>query len=164
MSSYDELIKKEFDLFDDTEDIDTHFIWDKNGDIDKKDILKDLPNDKSGRIWTLVISFPPDFALESGLKTKQDYYLMTKAIMPKFILDNDMDLTNTCWYSSLHRDTDNPHLHICIFEKEQRHKKDTLEKTSMKYLKSNIASYLIDNTSFYKEQDYLFLGLPRRLK
>ena len=164
MSSYDELINKEFDLFDDTEDIDTHFIWDKNGDIDKKDILKDLPNDKSGRIWTLVISFPPDFALESGLKTKQDYYLMTKAIMPKFILDNDMDLTNTCWYSSLHRDTDNPHLHICIFEKEQRHKKDTLEKTSMKYLKSNIASYLIDNTSFYKEQDYLFLGLDYKIR
>lgn len=164
MSSYDEMINKEFDLFDDTEDIDTHFIWDKNGDIDKKDILKNLPNDTAGRMWTLVISFPPDFALESGLKTKQDYYMMTKAIMPKFILDNDMDLTNTYWYSSLHRDTDNPHLHICIFEKEQRRKKDTLEKTSMKYLKSNIASYLIDNTSFYKDQDYLFLGLDYKVR
>jgi len=163
-SSTDDLLNKEFGIFDDTEDIATNFIWNKNGDVSKKDILKDLPNDKAGRMWTVVVSFPPDFALESGLRTKQDYYLMTKAIMPKFILDNDMDLTNTLWYASLHRDTDNPHLHITIFEKEHKRKKDTLEKNSLKYLKSNIASYLIDNTSFYKDQDYLFLGLDYKVR
>jgi len=164
LSSVDDLFVKEFGMYDDTEDIDTHFIWNKNGDVSKQDILKNLPNNTSGRMWTVVVSFPPEFALESGLRTKQDYYLMTKAIMPKFILDNDMDLTNTMWYASLHRDTDNPHLHISIFEIENRRKKDTLEKNSLKYLKSNIASYLIDNTSFYKEQDYLFLGLDYKVR
>jgi len=164
LSSMNDLYLKEFGLFDDTKNSEEHYIWNKNGDIDKNDIIKDLPKDESGRMWTLIVSFPPDFALESGLRTKQDYYLLTKAIMPKFILDNDMDLTNTLWYASYHCDTDNPHLHISIFEKEKQRKKDTLEKTSLKYLKSNIASYLVDNTSFYKEQDYLFLGLDNDIR
>ena len=163
-SSSDELFDKEFGIYDDTIDNDVNYIWDKNGDIKKEDILKDLPKDESGRMWNLVISFPPDFALESGLKTKQDYYMMTKAIMPRFLLDNDFDLTNTRWYASKHNDTDNPHLHITIFEKEIRRKKDTLEKSSIKYLKSNIASYLVDNKSFYQEQDYLFLGLEYKIR
>ena len=164
LDSINDLYLKEFGLFDDTKNSEEYYIWSKNGDISKNDIIKNLPNDKSGRMWTLVISFPPDFAMESGLRTKQDYYLLTKAIMPKFVLDNDMDLTNTLWYASYHCDTDNPHLHISIFEKEQKRIKNTLEKTSLKYLKSNIASYLIDNTSFYKEQDYLFLGLDNNIR
>ena len=125
-STTDDLLNKEFNLFDDTKDMDTNYIWGKNGDTTKYEILKDLPKDKSGKMWTLVVSFPPQFAIDSGLRTKQDYYMLTKAIIPKLILDNDMDLTNTCWYASSHIDTDNPHLHICLFEKEQRYKKDTL--------------------------------------
>ena len=164
LSATDDLINKEFDLFDDTKDNGINYIWGKNGDITKTEILKDLPKDRAGRMWTLVVSFPPQFAYESGLKTKQDYYMLTKAIIPKLILDNDMDLTNTCWYASSHIDTDNPHLHICLFEKEQLYQKNTLNKNSIKSLKSNIASYLIDNTSFYKEQDYLFLGLDYKIR
>ncbi len=163
-SSVNDLYEKELGIFDDTKETEEHYIWGKNGDVSKREILTEVPKDKTGRMWTLVISFPPDFALESGLKTKQDYYMMTKAIMPKFILDNDLDLTNTRWYASLHKDTDNPHLHISIFELEETRKKDTLEKTTMKYLKSNIASYLVDNTSFYKDQDYLLLGLDYKIR
>ena len=128
-SSVNDLYEKEQGIYDDNKESEECYICDKNGDVSKQEILKDLPKDKSGRMWTLVLSFPPDFALESGLKTKQNYYLMTKAIMPKFILDNDLDLTNTKWYASLHQDTDNPHLHINLFELEETRKKDTLEKT-----------------------------------
>lgn len=163
-SSIDELYQKEFNIFDDTKETQEFHIWGKDGNVTKKDILKDLPNDKSGRMWTLVVSFPPEFALKNDLKTKEDYYLMTKSVIPRFMLDNDFDLTNTRWYASLHRDTGNPHLHITFFEMEERRKKDTLDKTSLKYLKSNIASYLVDNTSFYKEQDYLFLGLDNKIR
>lgn len=163
-SSINDLYEKEFGLFDSTKNNEEFYIWDKNGDISKRDILKDLPKDESGKMWTMVISFPPDFVLKNGLVTKQDYYLMTKAIMPKLLLDNDFDLTNTLWYASLHRDTDNPHLHITFFEKEQRRKKDTIDKKSMKYLKSNIASYLVDNSSFYQEQDCFFLGLEQKIR
>lgn len=164
LSSVNDYYQKEFGIFDDTKENEEYHIWGKNGDIRKREILKELPKDKPGKMWTLVLSFPPDFADESGLITKQDYYLMTKAILPKFLLDNDLDLTNTLWYASLHKDTDNPHLHIAIFEKNQTRTKDTLEKNAIKNLKSNIASYLIDNTSFYKEHDYLLLGLDYKVR
>lgn len=163
-NSYDELLKKEFNLFDNTEDIDSNYIWNKYGDIDKNEIIKNLPKNQKGKMWNLVISFPPEFSFESGLKTKNDYYLLTKSLMPKFILDNNLDLTNTLWYASLHKDTDNPHLHICIFEKVQTRPKDTLEKSAIKRLKSNIASYLIDNSAFYKDQDFLLLGLENKIR
>ncbi len=164
LSSINEMYEKELGIYDDTKENEESYIWSKNGDINKKEIIKELPKEKSGRMWNVVISFPPDFANEQGLKTKQDYYLMTKSIIPNFILDNDMDLTNTKWYASLHLDTDNPHLHINLFEVEQRRKKDTLDRISIKHLKSNISSYLIDNTEFYKEQDYLFLGLDKKIR
>lgn len=165
LTSVNDLYQKEFGIFDDTKENEEYRIWGKNGDITKKDILKNIPNNKSGRVWNLVISFPKDFTEEVNLKTKNDYYLLTKNIMPKLLLDNDFDLTNVEWYSSLHLDKDHhPHLHICFFEKEQRRKKDTIDKTSMKYLKSNIASFLVDNTSYYKEQDYLFLGLENKIR
>lgn len=164
LSSIDDYYKKEFGIFDDTKENEEYHIWGKNGDIRKQDILKDIPKDQEGRMWNVVLSFPPKFANESGLITKQDYYLMTKAVIPKFILDNNLDLTNTLWYASFHRDTDNPHLHIILYEKIQTRKKDTLEKSAMKYLKSNIASYLVDNTSFYKDQDYLLLGLDYKVR
>ena len=157
--------EKEFGIFDDTQENYSSYIWNKNGDIPKKEILETLSKDKSGRMWTLVVSFPKDFTEEVNLKTKNDYYLLTKNIMPKLLLDNDFDLTNVEWYSSLHTDKEShPHLHICFFEKEQRRNKDTLSKESMKYLKSNIASYLVDNTSTYKEQDYIFLGLNNKVR
>ena len=165
LESINHLYEKELGIYDGTKKDDEYYIWDKNGDISKKDILKNLPNDKSGRMWTLIISFPKSFTEEVNLKTKNDYYLLTKNIMPRLLLDNDFDLTNVEWYSSLHIDKEHhPHLHICFYEKEQRRTKDTIDKLSMKYLKSNISSYLIDNTSFYKEQDYLLLGLDYKIR
>lgn len=44
------------------------FTWSSNGDIDaKKDLsnMKDL--DPKGTLWSLVISFPPEFAINNGL-------------------------------------------------------------------------------------------------
>lgn len=165
LSAVDDLYLKELGIYDDTQESEEHYIWNKDGDISKKEIFKNLPNDQAGRMWTMVVSFPKSFTEEVNLKTKNDYYLLTKNIMPKLLLDNDFDLTNVEWFSSLHIDkSHHPHLHICFFEKEQRRKKDTIEKTSMKYLKSNIASYLIDNTSFYREQDFILLGLDQKIR
>lgn len=164
LSSLDDYYKKEFGIYDNTEEQEEYFIWSKDGDITKNEILKNLHSDTPGRMWNLVISFPLDFAFNNGLKTKEDYYIMTKSILPKFLLDNNFDLTNTLWYASLHKDTDNPHLHISFFENEERRKKDTLDKKSLKNLKSYIASYLINDVSYYKDQDYFFLGLDNKIR
>ena len=62
-------------LFEDKE----AFAWSIDGDIDAKKDLKEIKNlDESGTLWSLIISFQPDFALNNGLVTKLDYYNLTK--------------------------------------------------------------------------------------
>lgn len=68
--------------------------------------------DSKGILWSLVISFPPDFAINKGLITKVDYYNLTKNIMPQLLTGMGFKMNNVTWYCSLHRNTDNPHLHI----------------------------------------------------
>ena len=43
-SSSDELFDKEFGIYDDTIDNDVNYIWDKNGDVKKEDILINYEN------------------------------------------------------------------------------------------------------------------------
>lgn len=49
-SSMNDLYEKEFGIFDDTKNFDEYYIWDKNGDVSKTDILKDIPNDVSEKV------------------------------------------------------------------------------------------------------------------
>ena len=80
------------------------FTWSSNGDIDAK---KDLSNmndlDSKGYLWSLVISFPPEFAINNGLITKVDYYNLTKNIMPQLLTGMGFKMNNVTWYCSLHR-------------------------------------------------------------
>jgi hypothetical protein len=103
-----------------------------------------------------MISFPPDFALKNGLVSKYDYYELTKSILPNLFADAGLKIDNIVWYAGLHRNTKNPHMHICFFQKENIYMKKTISESAIHKLRSNIANYLTDNTDFYKEKD-LFL-------
>ena len=136
------------------------FTWSINGDVNAKDDLKEIKElDTSGILWSLVLSFEPEFAVDKGLITKLDYYNLTKRIMPQLLVDMGLKLNNTTWYCSLHRNTKHPHLHISFFE----HKK-TISNPKIPYhcihkLKSNISNYLIDNEKFYKLRDKEFKSI-----
>lgn len=157
MSEYFSLLDKDSFLFEKCES----FVWDQNGDANPKKYLKNNKIDDSGFTWNLVISFPPDFAINNGLITKSDYFDLTKNFMPSLILDMGLKLENTFWYSALHRNTDNPHLHIVLFEKNKTATKGFIPQFAIKKLKSNIANYLIDNTQFYKMWDKEFLNVTK---
>lgn len=152
LNEYFALADKDSFLFEKCES----FVWDKNGDINPKELIKNNQIDETGFIWNLVISFPPEFAINKGLITKSDYYDLTKNIMPPLITDMGLKLDNTIWLASLHRNTDNPHIHICIVEKNKTASKGFIPKYAIKNLKSNIGNYLIDNTKFYKLRDKEF--------
>jgi len=153
MSEYFALADKDSFLFEKCES----FVWGQDGDINPK---QDLPKiDDTGFVWNLVVSFPPDFALNNGLITKSDYYDLTKQIMPSLITDMGLKLDNTIWYASLHRNTDNPHLHISIVEKKKTASKGFIPQFAIQNMKSNIGNYLIDNTSFYQLRDKEFSNI-----
>ena len=153
MNEYFALADKDSFLYEKCES----FVWGQDGDINPK---QDLPKiDDTGFVWNLVISFPPDFAIKNGLITKADYYDLTKHIMPSLIVDMGLKLDNTIWYASLHRNTDNPHLHISLIEKNKTATKGFIPQFAIQNMKSNIGNYLIDNTKFYELRDKEFSNI-----
>lgn len=136
------------------------FTWSSNGDIDaRKDLLNMNELDSKGTLWSLVISFPPEFAINNGLITKVDYYNLTKNIMPQLLTGMGFKMNNVTWYCSLHRNTDNPHLHINFFEHHKTISNPKVPYDVIHKLKSNIANYLIDNEKFYKLRDEEFKSI-----
>ena len=153
MNEYFALADKDSFLYEKCES----FIWGEDGDINPKQDLEKY--DDTGFVWNLVISFPPDFAIKKGLITKADYYDLTKHMMPSLIVDMGLKLNNTIWYSCLHRNTDNPHLHICLIEKNKTAIKGFIPQFAIQNMKSNIANYLVDNTKFYELRDKEFSNI-----
>src|SRR5574344_2146047 len=133
------------------------FTWSMNGDIDaKRDLIEINKLDSKGTLWSLVISFPPDFAINNGLITKQDYFQLTKNIIPTLLSEMGLKLNNVSWYCSLHRNTNNPHLHINFYEHHKTISDPRIPYSCIHNLKSNIANYLIDNEKFYRLRDQEF--------
>jgi|GEM_PF-1747151 len=135
------------------------FAWSSDGDINVKSDIKSQKLELSGTIWKLMISFPPDFALNNGLITKIDFYELTKNIMPSLFVDAGLNINNVNWYASLHRNTKNPHMHICFYQKKNIHLNSEIPKSSIYKLRSNIANYLIDNNDFYIARENEFRSL-----
>lgn len=157
-------VLKEYMVFNDNESYlyeeSESFIWSMNGDVDAKADLKKIDDlDKSGTLWSLIISFPQEFALNNGLVTKGDFYQLTTNILPTFFSNCGFNLNNLTWYCSLHRNTKNPHLHINFFEHKRSKFNPIIPYSSIYKLKSNIANYLIDNKSFYKLRDEEFKNI-----
>ena len=152
LGEYFSLADKESFLYEKYES----YVWNEFGDVNPKQFIKDNNIDDKGYIWNLVISFPPDFALDNGLVTKSDYSDLTKNIMPSLITDMGLKVDNVCWFSALHINTDNPHTHIIMFEKNKTASTGFIPKFAIHNMKSNIGNYLIDNTEFYKLRDKEF--------
>lgn len=136
------------------------FIWNKNGDISKKDVIDNLNNsDYKGVFWRGFLSFPPDFALEHGLITKLDFYNLTTNVMPSLIVDMGLDINNVEWMCTLHRDTKHPHIHYCLYEKKPTKTNPKIPLSCIHKFKRNVANYLIDNIKFYELRDKTFSNI-----
>lgn len=136
------------------------FTWSINGDINAKEDLKKINElDESGILWSLVLSFDPEFAVNKGLITKVDYYKLTKQFMPQFLTSMGLKLDNVTWYCSLHRNTKHPHLHINFFEHNKTISNPRIPYSCIHEMKSKIANYLIDNEKFYKLRDQEFKSI-----
>ena len=156
MNEYFSLADKDSFLFEKCES----FVWGMDGDVNpKKDIKNKININEDGFVWNLVISFPFDFSVKNGLITKSDFFDLTKNIMPSLITDMGLKIDNTIWYSALHRNTKNPHMHILIYEKKKTATSGFINQSAIKNMKRNIANYLVDNTKFYELRDKEFSNI-----
>ncbi len=135
-----------------------NFLWTDNGDINLGDLLNNVIDDK-GLIWDMVISFNQNFAFNNGLITKKDFYDLSKKIMPTFLVNLGFDLNNVSWFAGLHRNTNNPHIHLVFFEHKIHNHFKVIPQANIKELKSVINNYLIDNTKFYELRDNQFKNI-----
>ena len=140
------------------------FIWNKDGDISKNEVVNEIKNyNQAGIFWRGFLSFPPDFATVHGLITKSDFYSLTNNVMPSLVMDMGLDLTNVEWLCALHRDTKHPHIHFCIFEKTPTKSSPTVPLYCIRNFKSNVANFLIDYTAFYELRDKAFSDITKNI-
>ena len=69
-------------------------------------------------VWDCVISTEEWL----GKDFMNDYRIAKKVIeevLPSFLKANDMDYSNIVWFAGLHQNTDNRHIHLSFFQKEQ---------------------------------------------
>ena len=141
------------------------YSWGVNGDINCLEDIK--ANDKLNRkgiVWDMVFSFTPEFALNNGLVTKQDYYKMTLNVMPSFLTELGFKINNTTWYATLHRNTAHPHIHLLFYEHEPSVSFKAIPKSNLSKLKSKIVNYILNNKDFYVKRDKEFQNITGLVK
>lgn len=165
-SSIDEYnLLKDYALFNDKETFlnenDETYLWNKNGDILKHDVISKLKSmESSGIIWRGFLSFPSEFAYSHGLITKSDFYSLSNNVFPSLIMDMGLDINNVEWVCSYHLDTPkHPHIHFCIYEKVPTKINPRVPLSCIHNFKSNVANYLIDNKKFYDLRDQAFTNI-----
>jgi len=139
---------------------DETFLWNKDGDILRKDaIIKLKEMNSKGFFWRGFLSFPPDFAYNHGLITKSDFYSLSNNVISTLIMDMGLDINNVEWMCTLHRDTKHPHIHFCIYEKKETRTNYKVPMSCIKNFKSNVVKYLVDFENFYKLRDETFTNI-----
>lgn len=140
-------------------------VFNQNGFLSKKDIediRKGLRNTKS-LIWDCLISLEEGYDKEH-LRCGNDAYELMKDVFPKFLKKAGFRLENTTWFAGLHENTDNRHIHICIFEhnpifytkgsKETHFRKGVFKTSHMNELKLNIINHFESDLHKYNLARY----------
>lgn len=140
------------------------FIWNSDGDISRKEVLTNINDmNESGIFWRGFISFPPDFAYSHGLITKADFFSLSNSVIPSLIMDIGLDINNVDWMCTLHRDTNQPHIHFCIYEKNKTKTNPRVPLSCIHNCKSNIGNYLVDYKKFYELRDQTFNNINKSI-
>ena len=87
---------------------------------------------KDGQIlWDCVVSLSSfEYAEKCGLLNHSDYASVVAKVLPKFYKTIGLDPNNMLWWETYHANTNNPHMHICFFEKIKQDNEVKLSKVN----------------------------------
>lgn len=140
-------------------------IWDANG-VKTEEEVEELKNKlldfkvNKQHIWDMVISFDSLFVdqyeifhpevFDGILSTRLNQMLVKKGIKPD----------NAEWFFSFHKNTDNPHIHLGLFEKEANYNdkftwKYGFEKDDIEEFKFNLSRDIVLKYENFKINDML---------
>lgn len=157
---------KEFDYLNYIGDKEKSFgIFNQNGFLSKKEIeaIRDGLRNTKSLVWDCLISLEEGYDKEH-LRTGNNAYELMKDVFPKFLKSAGFRLENTTWFAGLHENTDNRHIHICIFEhepifytkgsKKTHFRKGVFKSSLMNELKLNIINHFESDLHKYNLARY----------
>lgn len=94
-------------------------VFNANGPIPVKEKkkLREKLRSTGSCIWDCVISFEEKYGVENYDSPEEAKKLLCK-VLPPFFKSISLNPEKTTWYSGLHRNTDNRHIHLSFFQEE----------------------------------------------
>ena len=128
----------------------------KNGIYERKQVEKDILKYHPDSYYQMVISVRSEFAIENNLTDIKDMQQFITKTMNRNIIELGLDPSNVMWGAYYHTNTDNPHVHIWMYEKMPTKKLLKINKKKFMKMKSTLGSYLINSAELLSTKDTAF--------
>ena len=117
-------------------------------EVNLEEVSKDL-NKFDGTIWTMIVSLKREDAQKFGFDTGEQWRKMLRARRTEIAEAFRILPTSLKWYGAFHNESHHPHVHLIIYDKENR---GYLSKDSMERIKSSFAHAIFRDEMFALEQ------------
>lgn len=126
-------------------------------------------------LWDQVISIKTyEEAYNYGLRSGADWERVVQTVLPKIFKDMKLEKDNMVWWMDYHTDTQHPHIHLVMMEKERTRSKGKITKRQLGKLKTYFWSELgarkdlekrveKNYKDFFKEKDLDFQHLVKEV-
>lgn len=130
-----------------------------------KSEVKEYFKNKGDILWDLVISFDSYDTLDKyNLKSTQDFYYVLNKSLPKYFNSIGVENDNVLWWSNLHTNTANPHLHLCFLEKDKTRTRGKVAVKHLKGLKKFLVNELIKREKVKNNSKIIGIELLNKMK
>ena len=121
---------------------------DEGQEVNLEEVSKDL-NRFDGTIWTMIVSLKREDAQKFGFDTGEQWRKMLRSRRNEIAEAFRILPTSLKWYGAFHNESHHPHVHLIIYDKENR---GYLSKESVERIKSSFAHAIFQDEMFTLEQ------------
>ena len=142
-------------------------VLNKSDLVSKEELVKwkEYFKNKGDILWDLVISFDSYDTLDKyNLKSTQDFYYVLNKSLPKYFNSIGVENDNVLWWSNLHTNTANPHLHLCFLEKDKTRTRGKVAVKHLKGLKKFLVNELIKREKVKNNSKIIGIELLNKMK
>ena len=122
---------------------------DEGQEVNLEEVSKDL-NRFEGTIWTMIVSLKREDAQKFGFDTGEQWRKMLRSRRNEIAEAFRILPTSLKWYGAFHNESHHPHVHLIIYDKENR---GYLSKESVERIKSSFAHAIFQDEMLTLEQD-----------
>ena len=114
------------------------------------DRVSDELNDFTGTIWTVIVSIKREDAERLGFETGERWRNMVRANRDELAKDFKIRPSSLQWYGAFHNESYHPHIHLIVYDKENR---GFIDKDGIESLKSTFAHVIFQDEMLNIQKD-----------